>query len=160
MQGEDTNGAQGKPAGARSTTTSAPAVFAKTETSRTGASGSEFVAMMQASKPRYGNSLRVHSRTLSRFASGWRFLAQAEMCPVVMIVANVLRHESLQMAWVERNDVIEQHSAACAYPSFGNAILPWASNRRSHWLDAEIHNSLHNLTIESVLAIEDQKTRR
>ena len=115
---------------------------------------------MQASKPRYGNNLRVRTRTVGRFASGRRILAQAEMCPVVMIVANVLRYESLQMAWVEHNDMIEQLSAAGAYPSFGNAILPWASNCRSHRTDAEIDSSLYHLAIESVLAIEDQKLRR
>jgi hypothetical protein len=77
-----------------------------------------------------------------------------------MGVANVLRHEPLQMAFIEHNNVIKQPSAASAHPSFGNPILLRASNRRSHRADAEMHNSLDHLAIESVLATEDQKLRR
>ena len=56
----------------------------------------------------------------------------------------------------EHNNVIEKLSAAGAHPFFGNAILPWASNRA----DVEMHSSLDHRSIESVLAIEDQKLRR
>ena len=115
---------------------SALAFLDKAEMRRGGASGSELVAVMQASKPRYGNNLRVHRRTLCRCASGRRILAQAEMCPVIMVIANVLRHEPLQMASVDNNNMIEQLSAAGTYPSFGNAVLPWATNRCSYRADA------------------------
>ena len=99
-------------------------------------SRSEFVAVMQASKPRYGNNLRIHRRTLCRCASGRRILAQAEMCPVIMVIANVLRHEPLQVASVDNNNMIEQLSAAATYPSLCNAVLPWATNRCSYRADA------------------------
>jgi N-acyl-D-aspartate/D-glutamate deacylase len=58
------------------------------------------------------------------------------MRSVVVVVADVLGHQALKMAFVEDDDVIEQVSAAVADEAFGNAVLPRAAEAGPFGLDA------------------------
>ena len=53
-------------------------------------------------------------------------LAQPEMGPVVMVVGDVIREEPLEVALVQRNDLVEQLAPAAADPAFRDSILPRA----------------------------------
>ena len=65
-------------------------------------SGRQVVAMMQTAEPRHRNDLGAHRR-LMRYVSARRgFFTQAEMRPVIVVIAGVLIHQALQMALVER----------------------------------------------------------
>jgi len=48
--------------------------------------------MMQPTKLRRGNDLRVHWSSLHRLSASRRLLVQSEMRPVFVVVANVLTH--------------------------------------------------------------------
>src|ERR1035441_345891 len=56
-------------------------------------------------------------------------LVQPEVRSVVVIIGNVLREESLQMALIQRDYVVEQVAAAASDPTLGDAILPGTPNR-------------------------------
>src|SRR5450759_3584982 len=58
-----------------------------------------------------------------------RLLIQPEVGSVVVIIGNVLREQSLQMALIQGDHVVEQVAAAASDPTFGDAILPGTSNR-------------------------------
>ena len=54
------------------------------------------------------------------------------MSPVVMVVGDVIREEPLEMALVQRNDLVEQLAPATADPAFRDSILPRALDRGLH----------------------------
>jgi hypothetical protein len=59
------------------------------------------------------------------------------MRSVIVVIADVLRHQLLQVSFVEHNDVVEQVPSAVADPSLCNPILPRAAEAGSLGFDAE-----------------------
>ena len=53
------------------------------------------------------------------------------MRAVVMVVADVFSEQTLQLAFVNCDDVIQQFAAATAYPTLRNSILPRTNKRRA-----------------------------
>jgi hypothetical protein len=51
------------------------------------------------------------------------------MRTILVIVSDVIREESLQVARVQWNHVIEQLAATASYPALGDTILPGTPNR-------------------------------
>jgi len=56
------------------------------------------------------------------------------MCPIFVVIADVLGHEQLQMPLIANNHVIRQVAAATRDPALGDAILPRAADGRANWL--------------------------
>jgi len=46
------------------------------------------------------------------------------MCPILVVVTDILSKQPFQMPLVQDDDMIQQVSAAAANPSLGNAVLP------------------------------------
>jgi|SRR6202795_775962 len=60
-------------------------------------------------------------------------LPESEMRAVLVVVADILIEKSLQVAFIECDDLIQQIAAATAYPSLRNSILPGLRNEvRTH----------------------------
>jgi hypothetical protein len=77
------------------------------------------------------------------------------MRPVLVVVADVLVHQPLQMPYVQNDDVIQQISFAISHPAFGDAVLPRASEVGLLGSDAEALHRADDLLIEIRSAIED-----
>src|ERR1035441_1368793 len=60
---------------------------------------------------------------------------------------------------IENDHVVEQIPSAGAYPAFRNTVLPWTSEARPLWLDAETLHCLDHFIIELWAAIKDQLAR-
>jgi len=82
------------------------------------------------------------------------------MCPVLVVVADVLVHQPLQMPYVQNDDVIQQIPSAIFHPAFGDAVLPRASEVDLLRSDAEAFHRADDLLVEVRSAIEDQIIRR
>lgn len=91
---------------------------------RTADLGSQVVAMMQAAESWLGLNSASRIGVLPRFTIGGRSLRQRKMCPVVVVVADVILHESFQMPRVEYDHVVEQVPTTVAKPTIRNAVLP------------------------------------
>jgi hypothetical protein len=79
------------------------------------------VAVVQSTQP----DLRNHSTPISGSNSASRsLLPEAEVSSVFVVVAEILKDDSPQMAFVEGNDVVQQVTPAAFHPSLGNSILP------------------------------------
>ena len=96
-------------------------------------SGGPIVAMVQPSK----SSVR-HEPTGSRGGSSAdrRLLRKAKVRAVFVVVADVFREQPFQMAFIERDDVVQQVPAAASHPAFGDAILPGAFKGSANRTDA------------------------
>ena len=46
------------------------------------------------------------------------------MRAIFVVVGNVFTEQAFQVPFIERDDVIQQFSAAAAHPTLGDAILP------------------------------------
>ena len=54
-------------------------------------------------------------------------LLKSEMRAVFMMVMNILGEQPLQMASIQRNNVVQEVSSAAPHPPLRDPILPWAS---------------------------------
>jgi len=79
--------------------------------------------------------------------------------PVVVVVADVLSHEALEMPFVEYDDVIEQVPAATADKAFCDSVLPRTSEAGPLRFDAEALDGADSLFVEIRSTVEDQITR-
>jgi hypothetical protein len=60
------------------------------------------------------------------------------------------------MALIQNDHMVKQVSAAVAYPSLCNAILPRTAKAGSLWLDPKALDRIDDLFIKVAAAIEDQ----
>jgi len=56
-------------------------------------------------------------------------LIQPKMSSVLVIVAHVVEEESLQMSFVQSDNMVEQLTTTTADPALGNAVLPGTISR-------------------------------
>ncbi len=73
------------------------------------------------------------------------------MSPVVMVVRDVIREEPLEMALVQRNDLVEQLAPATADPAFRDSVLPRALDRGLHTTNC--HGSNRSRYFQSILCV-------
>src|SRR5664280_2431756 len=96
------------------------------ESLRTADSSSPVIAVMQPAHALLANHCTVFQRACP---TSRRLLVQTEVGSVVVIIGNVLGEESLQMALMQRDYVVEQVAAAASDPTLGDTILPGTLNR-------------------------------
>ena len=114
------------------------------------------LAMMQAAKPGHPNDFAPGLGVTHRRATGRRFLRQREMSSIVVIIADVLIHQALQMALIENDHMVEQIAAAVANPTLGNAVLPRTSITCPLGLDTKHLHRIDQFLIELRAAIKNQ----
>ena len=93
--------------------------------------------MMQTAEPWHCYDPASAARLVRGFTTGRRSLCQSEMRSVVVVVMNVLAHQTFQMALIENNHMIEQIPATVADPTLRNVILPRATEAGSLRLDVK-----------------------
>src|ERR1035437_5747983 len=96
------------------------------ESLRTADSSSPAIAVMQPAHAPLANHCTVFQRACP---ASRRLLVQPQVGSVVVIIGNVLGEESLQMALIQGDYVVEQVAAATSDPTLGDTILPRTPNR-------------------------------
>src|SRR5450756_1061000 len=96
------------------------------ESLRTADSSSPVIAVMQPAHAPLANHGTLFQRVCP---ASRRLLVQPQVRSVVVIIGNVLGDESLQMALIQRDYVVEQVAAAASDPTLGDPILPGTPNR-------------------------------
>src|SRR6266566_604606 len=84
-------------------------------------------------------------------------LLKSEMRAVLMMVTNILREQSLQMAFIQRNNVVQQVSSAAFDPTFRHTVLPGTRERGLHRAHLQGSNCRWKLPTIFRISIEDQK---
>src|SRR5260370_41305729 len=77
------------------------------------------------------------------------------MRAVLMMVTNILGEQSFQMAFIQRNNVVQQVSPTAAHPPLRDAILPWTSKRSSLGNDTGGFHRRDHLEPKLLIAIKD-----
>src|ERR1035441_7444332 len=112
--------------------------------------------MVQAAKPRHRNDPATWAHSLSDRTPFRSLLLQTEMRPVVVVVADELGHQPLEMAFVENDDVIEQVSAATTYEALRDSVLPRTAEAGPFRLDAEAFHRVNDFAAEVRRPVEDE----
>lgn len=81
------------------------------------------------------------------------------MCSILVFVADVLGHKAFQMTFVEYNDMVEEIPTAVADESFGNTVLPRASEAGALRLDTEAPHRVDHFRREIRATVKDQMLR-
>src|SRR5215472_17759771 len=98
----------------------------------------EVVTMVQSAEAGPGmNPVADYRTTLDR-APRWGVFRQPQMRPILVVIADILSHEPLQMPFIEDNHVIQQVSAATSNPALGDAVLPRAAEGCANWLAPQV----------------------
>jgi len=124
--------------------------------SRRGSLGRKVVATMQAAEPGHGDDLGCHRGVPFGLSMSRGLFAQPKMRPVVLIIADAVGHEPLQMAFIAHDHMIEQVAAAASHEAFGNAILPRALEGRANGFDSDGLQSPYDLGVEDRIAVADE----
>ena len=115
--------------------------------------------MVQTAEPWHRNHPAIWARISNGLASSRCLFLQPEMRSVIMVVANVLVHETLEMPLVEDNHVIQQVSPTVADEAFCYSVLPRAAEAGPFWLDPKALDGADDLNVEVAPAIEYQILR-
>ncbi len=131
-----------RPFHSRGTRVRARGVYMKGWLKTTPGSGSPIVTIMQPAE----SLLRQDAtRGFGMSPAVRRFLRQAEMRAILIVVADVFREQAPEMAFIEGNDVIQQVTPAAFHPTLRYTILPRASQRSAHTLDFHRSDGRENL---------------
>ena len=122
-------------------------------------SGRKFVTMMQTTESWYRNDFADRIFLFGGFATCWSLLLQAKMRSVIVVVANIIGHQSLEMMFIEDNYTVEQVAATRAHEAFGNAILPRTLDRGTDGFHPEGVCGFDDFGAKGYIPVEDQVAR-
>src|SRR5258708_16144071 len=92
-------------------------------------------------------------------SSVWRSLPQSEMRAVLVVVANILREQAFQMAFVNCDDVIQEITPATSYPTLCNSILPRTFKRSADRIHHQGSNCCEDFHSILGITIKDDEPR-
>ena len=112
--------------------------------------------MMQAAESRHGNDLASCIGVRLGLTPGRRSLSQCKVRSILVVVPDVLVHQSFQMPFIYNDHVVEQIASAIADPTLCDAVLPRAAEAGPFWLDAEAFHDIDDFFVKVGAAIIDQ----
>src|SRR5713101_366753 len=80
------------------------------------------------------------------------------MCAVLVVVANILREPAFQVAFVNRDDVIQEITPATPYPTLCDSILPRTFQRSAERIHPQGANRCGDLQSILGITIKDDET--
>src|SRR5215469_3167966 len=112
------------------------------------------VAMVQPAESRKGLNLAFTGRANFCCTTSWRVLRQSQMRPVLMVIAQVGRHQSFEMPLIEDDHMVQQVASATSYPALSNTVLPRTAKGRARWLASHVSHSRNHIGAKLGVAVE------
>ena len=112
--------------------------------------------MVQAAEPWKRYNRATCNRILLRIATLGCSLRQRKMRSVVVVVTEVLDHQSFQMPFIDNDQMVEQVLATGADPALCDTVLPRALEVCPLGLDAKALHRADYFFIEVCTPIEDK----
>jgi hypothetical protein len=83
--------------------------------------------MMQAAESGKRENLASRGRIYRCWPTCWRILRQSQVRPILVVVANILGHQPLEVLLIQDDHVIQQVSSATSDPALRDTVLPRAA---------------------------------
>ena len=116
--------------------------------------------MMKATEPGTGDHRRRRRWLAFHWPSIRRVFIEGIVNPVVVVVVHVIANEPPQVLFVQRDDMVENLSAAASHPAFRNPILPRCLYTRALRRQACRLQEGNHIGIEFRVVVEDGITIR
>ena len=116
--------------------------------------------MVQTTEARHRSHLCARCRLWLDGPSVRGVLFERIVNPVLMVVAYVIPHEPEQMPFVQRDDMVQDLTAATSHPAFRGSILPGRLNARPLRFQTRRLQKRDDISIEFRIAVEDCITVR
>lgn len=101
--------------------------------------------MVQTAESRQGVNLASHRSAYRGWPTCWRILRESEVRPILMVVANVLGHQPLEVLLIQDDHVVQQVSSTTPHPALRDTVLPRTTEAGPLGLDAvALHSFDHN----------------
>jgi hypothetical protein len=114
---------------------------------------------MQPADPWHGHHSGRYAFPSLHSSGVGRILVQSSVNAVLMIVADILVNQPLQVNLVKNDYVVQQFPAAGPRPAFRDAILPGTPIGSSNQLAAQISEHLRSFSLIPAVPIKDQVAR-
>ena len=116
--------------------------------------------MVKAPEPGTCYNFGGRRRPVFRGSTIRRVFMEGIVSPVLVVVVHIVLHQPPQMAFIERDDMIEDLTAATSHPAFRNPVLPGGLNTGVFRLEARCLQEGHHLDVEFRVAVQDHITIR
>jgi hypothetical protein len=114
--------------------------------------------MVEAAEPRTRGNLRKRRRLTFHGPLIGRVLTQSIMCPVIVVVGQVIADQPPQMRFVQCNDVVKDLAATASDPALRNPVLPRCPNTDALRLKAGCLQEGDHIGIEFGVVVKDDIT--
>ena len=111
--------------------------------------------MVQASEPWHRYHTRPGRRPLLDWPQVGSVLVQLIVNAILVMVPDVVVDDPSEMLFIQRDDVIEDFSAAAAYPPFRQSVLPRCLDARSLRLQSRRSQERDNFVVEFRVAVQN-----
>src|SRR6266481_8081227 len=112
------------------------------------------ITMVQPAESRKRLNLAFTRRANFCSTTCWRVLHQSKMCPVLMVVKQVRRHQPFEMALIQDDHVIQQVALATSHPALRNTVLPRTAKGRASWLASHVPYSRNHVGSKLCVSVE------
>src|SRR4029077_7583714 len=92
--------------------------------------------------------------------TSWRVLSQSKMCPVLMVVKQVRRHQPFEMPLIQDDHVVQQVASATSHPALRKTVLPRTAKGRESWLASHLPHSRKPLRSKLYVPGDEQESVR
>ena len=96
------------------------------------------ITVVQAAESRQGLNLAFSPRPNCCWPTCWGVLRETQVRSILVVVADVFCHESLQMPFVQDDYVVKQVSSTTSNPALGNTVLPRTAKGKAGWLASDV----------------------
>ena len=112
------------------------------------------ISMMKSAEPRFGTYRRDRRRPTLNSPSIGRVLIEGIVSPIRVVVIHIIPNQPPQMLFVDRDDVVENLTAATSDPAFCDSVLPWRLNTRALRLQAGCLQECNHLIVEFRVVVQ------
>src|ERR1035438_9274547 len=106
------------------------------------------VTMVQSAESGEGANLASHRRTYRGWPTCGRILRESEVRSIVMVVANILRHQPFEVLLIQDDHVVQQVSSATPHPTLSDTVLPRTAKGGADRLASQISHRRNHISPE------------
>lgn len=114
--------------------------------------------MVKTAQPGTAGDLRIGGWSVLDGSPVWSILLQRIVSPILMVIADVFANEPSQMAFIQRDDVVQKFPTTASDPPFGESILPGRLDTGPFRLQTHALQKSDHRGIELRVAIQNDVT--
>ena len=112
--------------------------------------------MVQPAESRQGLNLAFTRRADFCRPTCWLVLRESKLSPVLVIVAQVGRHQPFEMPLIHDDHVIQQVASATSDPALSYTVLLRTAKGRARWLTSHVPHNRNHLGAKLCISVDSK----